>query len=452
MMNWKDLLSNKRFGQSSSKPINPPGSIRSDFEVDFDRIIFSSGFRKLQDKTQVIPFSNHDFVHNRLTHSLEVSSVGRSLGREAGKVILDRHPHLSKEHNYCISDFGAIVAAAALSHDIGNPPFGHSGEKAIGEYFLNGNGSKFKSDLKDKQWEDLIKFEGNANGFKLLTNASGSIEGGSRLTYATLSAFTKYPKESLPKYTDVKRIEEKKFGFFQSEKDLYQDIAKELHLERFRNDDHLNWQRHPLTYLVEAADDICYSIIDFEDGLRLGWIDHKYGKELLMAIIKDLYKERFNQIPSNHEKISYLRANVINTLINECVSIFSENEQSILSGEFNESLIDLSQHSKVIDEIKKVSFEKVYSNQKVLEIEAAGYEILGGLLDLFINAVNDIYESKGSFKSKKILQLIPKEFHPEESDDLYSRIMKVCEHISGMTDSQALSTYRIFKGIDIPNG
>ncbi|MDX1471839.1 MAG: dNTP triphosphohydrolase, partial [Flavobacteriaceae bacterium] len=271
-MNWENLLSLKRHGDTHKRLRIEEEDTRLGFEVDYDRIIFSSEFRSLQDKTQVIQLSMTDFVHTRLTHSLEVSVVGRSLGRQVGKRVIDKYPHLSKVLGYKANDFGAIVAAASLAHDIGNPPFGHSGEKAIGEFFKHGEGKVFKGLLNDREYQDLCDFEGNANGFRILTESRRGRDGGLRLSYATLGAFMKYPKESLPKRPSS-HVSEKKFGVFQSEKEDFNEIAEELDLSVRQNNSYLSYNRHPLTYLVEAADDICYTIIDFEDGINLGLIE-----------------------------------------------------------------------------------------------------------------------------------------------------------------------------------
>ncbi len=254
-MDWEQLLSLKRFGDTHKRLRKEQDATRLGFEVDYDRIVFSSAFRSLQDKTQVIPLSKTDFVHTRLTHSMEVSVVGRSLGRIAGQQVLQKHPYLKELHGHRFNDFGAIVAAASLAHDIGNPPFGHSGEKAIGEFFKSGAGSTYQSVLSKKEYQDLIDFEGNANGFKLLTESREGVAGGLRLSYATLGAFMKYPKESLPK-RPTKHIADKKFGFFQSEKERFVEIAEELGLDSKVDGNSISFLRHPLTYLVEAADDI----------------------------------------------------------------------------------------------------------------------------------------------------------------------------------------------------
>lgn len=454
-MKWEDLLSNKRFGDKpgTTRPFDPA---RSAFDVDFDRVVFSTPFRRLQDKTQVIPMPKSDFVHTRLTHSLEVSCVGRSLGRMVGDQILDKYPYLRNENKFSPSDFGAIVATAALAHDIGNPPFGHSGEKAISEYFLHGKGQHFKDAIADdKKWNDLIAFEGNANGFRTVVNSNTGAEGGLRLTYAALAAFTKYPKESFPKYGEPKRASEKKFGYFQSEREHYKDIAESLKLRKFRDDEHYSWCRHPLAFLVEAADDICYSIIDFEDGLRLGLIAEEKALELLRPIIGDSFsQERYDKILGFNEKISWLRAVTIGKLINDLANIFMENEEQILKGDYDRSLIDDSQFGDQVDRIKMITLKKVYRSRNVLEIEAAGFDVLGGLLHEFITAANDKHNGVKSHRSRKNLDLFPKEYFRDGENpeaELYDRIMSVCEFVAGMTDSAAISLYRKMKGIELPN-
>ena len=453
-MEWAQLLSKKRFGDKPGTQ-RLEDEARSAFEADYDRVIFSTAFRRLQDKTQVIPLPKSDFVHTRLTHSLEVSSVGRSLGKIVGKDILAKYPEL-KEKGYTLADFGSIVATAALAHDIGNPPFGHSGEKAISEYFLNGNGKKYEAQINDsKRWADLIAFEGNANGFRIMVNPSTGAEGGLRLTYACLAAFTKYPKEGHLKYGAPKRASEKKFGFFQSEKEYYRDIAESAGLRNYRGDDAHSWTRHPLAFLVEAADDICYSIIDFEDGLRLGLIDEIYAEKLLVPMIGSQFsRERYEQIIGFNEKISYLRAVVIGQLINDMAAIFLKNEEAILSGEYDRSLIKDSQYYEQVEAIKAITLKKVYRSKSVLEIESAGFEVISGLLDLFLNAVNDKKAGNKSFHSLKNFDLLPEEYLTERGvkhDDLYHRILAICDYIAGMTDSAAISLYRKLKGIELPN-
>jgi dGTPase len=454
-MNWATLLQAYRYGDKEARSLSE-GQNRSIFEQDYDRIIFSTPFRRLQDKTQVIPLPEHDFVHNRLTHSIEVSSVGRSLGKIVGTSLLEKHEEL-RELQLTHHDFGAIVAAASLAHDIGNPPFGHSGESAISEYFLNGGGQKYESNLSAAEWNDLIRFEGNANGFRILTNAANGLPGGARLSYPTLATFTKYPKESLP-ILPKGRASEKKYGYFQSEKSMFFELAQKLGLiEVEGKEGYRYFRRHPLAFLVEAADDICYHIIDFEDGLRLGWIDFDLAEKLLMPIAgNSFYKESYAQLRQFDEKASYLRAVAINSLIKEMAQLFLANEDKMLSGEFDTSLINLSKHKNEIDEIKSISLKKIYKARQVIEIEAAGFEVIGGLLELFLNALNQICtpeSSKANYKAKKIAELLPEHLqHPKEDirGSLYLQIISVCEFVAGLTDRHAISLYRKMKGIELP--
>jgi len=452
-MNWITLLQAFRYGDKNARNLNEIQN-RSIFEQDYDRIIFSTPFRRLQDKTQVIPLPEHDFVHNRLTHSIEVSSVGRTLGKMVGQALLEKYPDLSKHLTH--HDFGAIVAAASLAHDIGNPPFGHSGESAISEYFKNGNGKKYLVNLSDQEINDLIRFEGNANGFRILTNAGNIGTGGIRLSYPTLAAFTKYPKESLPLYPKG-RASEKKFGYFQSEKNLYNGIASTLGLLQVGTSEGYHFRRHPLAFLVEAADDICYHIIDFEDGLRLRWIDFSLAEELLIPIAgSSLFLENYQRILHQDEKVSYLRAVAINSLIKEMAALFLENEEAMLAGSFDQSLMNLSSHKNEIDRIKKISLEKVYKAREVIEIEAAGFEVIGGLLEMFLDALNQLCEQdkqKSSYRSAKIAELFPdylKTPKDELKQSLYLRIIAVCEFVAGLTDRHAISLYRKLKGIELP--
>lgn len=442
-MNWEQLLSLKRFGDTEKRHRAQQDETRLGFEVDFDRIIFSSAFRSLQDKTQVIPLSETDFVHTRLTHSLEVSVVGRSIGRRVGKVILERHPNLV-ELGYTFNDFGAIVAAASVTHDIGNPPFGHSGEKAIGEYFKTGKGLQFKEQLTEKEYQDLIDFEGNANGFKILTESREGISGGLRLSYATLGAFMKYPKESLPK-KPTKHIVDKKYGFFQSEKEAFLDIVNDLGLKKKSNSSE-SYYRHPLAYLVEAADDICYTIIDFEDGINLGLIEEDFALEYLIKLVKDsIDTQKYHSLQHTKDRVSYLRALAINTLINEAVEIFLSNEEAILTGTFDKSLLDKCKYEAQINDIIKISVAKIYKSKDVVEKEVAGYKIIADLLDVFVNALNNNHIGMSSNYDKLVLNVLPNEYKTA-SESIYNRIMQVCSFVSKMSDSYAIRLHKKLNG------
>lgn len=443
-MNWEQLLSLKRFGDTNKRIRKEQDETRLGFEVDYDRVIFSSEFRSLQDKTQVIPLSQTDFVHTRLTHSLEVSVVGRSIGRKVGEKILEKHPHLQTVHGYQINDFGAIVAAAALAHDIGNPPFGHSGEKAIGEFFKTGEGAHYKNQLSDKEYQDLCDFEGNANGFKILTESREGREGGLRLSYATLGAFMKYPKESLPKHP-TKHIADKKYGFFQSETDAFKAVAAELGLEK-RSKTDISFSRHPLAYLVEAADDICYTIIDFEDGINLGLIQEEFALEYLINLVRDsINTTKYHQLQNTKDRVSYLRALAINSLINEVVTVFMNNEGAILNGDFQTALLDKSKYEAQINDIIKISIEKIYKSDDVVDKEIAGYEILKGLLSAYTSAVNNHYNETASNYDKLILNRLPKSMNLDD-DSLYMRLLSVCNYVSLLSDSNAILNYKKIKG------
>ncbi len=454
-MDWKLLLTDERLGIEKSQSAKKDG--RSQFQKDFDRIVFSPAFRRLQDKTQVFPLPESDFVHTRLTHSLEVSVVGRSIGNLVGERIIARHPKLKRD--FTQFHFGEIVAAACLAHDIGNPPFGHSGEDAIAEYFKNGNGKKFKEEIADeKKWNDLIRFEGNAQGFRIITKLQNQdVDGGLQLTYATLSALNKYPKESL---TDLeiqhakghKNIY-KKFGFFQSEKEIFKHVAEKTGLGKTEKSEKYLWHRHPLSFLVEAADDICYSIMDLEDGFRLGLLNFKETENLLVPLIqkRDLsgYKKR-----DDNEKVGYLRAKAISDLVNLVADAFIENESEILAGNFNKELVTVIEKSSTLKKIEKASIEKIYRHRSVVEREVAGYEVLGGLLDTFITAYNERSNNNLTPKNRAVINLIPKRFFfgEKSNPELYQRLLRVIDFISGMTDSYAVSIFRKIRGISLPGG
>ncbi|AQS94678.1 deoxyguanosinetriphosphate triphosphohydrolase [Polaribacter sp. BM10] len=442
-MNWEQLLSLKRFGDTQKRPRIAQDETRLGFDVDFDRIIFSSAFRSLQDKTQVIPLSETDFVHTRLTHSLEVSVVGRTLGRRVGKALLERHPNLV-DLGYTFNDFGAITAAASVMHDIGNPPFGHSGEKAIGEYFKTGKGVKYKNELTDKEYQDLIDFEGNANGFKILTESRKGISGGLRLSYATLGAFLKYPKESLPK-KPTNHIVDKKYGFFQSEKEAFLDVVKDLGMLEKKSEG-ISFYRHPLAYLVEAADDICYTIIDFEDGINLGLIDEEFALEYMIKLVKDTIDiKKYHSLQHKTDRVSYLRALAIGVLINEAVTIFLDNEEAILNGTFEKSLLDKCKFEAQINDIIKISVSKIYKSTEVVEKEVAGYRIIADLLDVFVTALNNKFEGCSSNFDNLVLNLLPEEYKTETSN-LYDRIMQICSYVSRISDSYAIRMHKKLTG------
>lgn len=444
MMQWEQLLSLRRQGDSNKRLRVEQDETRLGFEVDFDRIIFSSAFRSLQDKTQVIPLSKTSFVHTRLTHSLEVSVVGRSLGRMVGKSILDKHPYLKKTHGFQFNDFGAIVAAASLAHDIGNPPFGHSGEKAIGDYFLNGNGNRFKESLSKKEYQDLVDFEGNANGFNIVNSSKNGVIGGIRLSYATLGAFMKYPKESLPK-KPTNHIADKKYGVFQNDKEFFMEVANDLGLINRGEHGNMSFHRHPLTYLVEAADDICYTLIDFEDGINLGLIEEEFALEYLINLVKDnIYTKKYNQLTETKDRLAYLRALAINTLVPEASKIFLDNEDAILKGDFSESLLDRSSYKAQIDDIIKISVEKIYNSNEVIDKEIAGYKILQTLLDIYTHSAENLWNNTATQYDRILLKNFEKELL--NSVSIYDYLLKICNYISQLTDGNALQLFQKING------
>jgi len=439
-MNWEQLLSLQRYGDKTKRLRKEQDETRLGFEVDYDRIVFSAAFRSLQDKTQVIPFSKTDFVHTRLTHSLEVSVVARSIGRLAGKAILEKHPHLSEINGYQSNDFGAIVAAAALAHDIGNPPFGHSGEKAIGHFFSDGSGAGYKAELNALEYEDLCKFEGNANGFKIVSQSMEGAPGGLRLSAATLGAYMKYPKASLP-HKPTQHVADKKFGFYQAQATDFSTLAQDLGLASTKG----TYFRHPLAYLVEAADDICYTIIDFEDGINLGWISESYALEYLINLVKDsIDKKTYASLKHTPQRMSYLRALAINSLIKDAVAIFLKNEEAILSGSFPHALLDKSKYAAQIDDIISLSVEKVYHSPEVLQKEIVGYKVITTLLDAFTTSAVHEFKGEADAYDQLILRLVPKGT-PFLSDSLYDTLLNATCYVASLSDGKAMELSKKMK-------
>lgn len=448
-MNWAQLLSNKRLGQEHQPH---QADDRTEFQRDYDRLIFSAPFRRLQNKTQVFPLPGSIFVHNRLTHSLEVSSVGRSLGNDVSRALLERHPELKDTH---FMELGSIVSAACLAHDLGNPPFGHSGEKAIGTYFSEGNGrflKEYKCDetgdsLTEDQWNDLVSFEGNANAFRLLTHHfNGRRKGGFVMTYSTLASIVKYPFSS--NLSNGKR----KFGFFQAEKESYLRIAEELGIKRLESPEGtLKFARYPLVYLVEAADDICYEIMDIEDAHKLKILTTDETKDLLLAYFSDEQKQhiiqRMSTVDDSNEQIVYLRSCVINTLETECVRVFVENENKILAGEFQGGLIDHidTVPREAYKRCEKISYSRIYNSKDVMDIEIAGFKVITTLIDLMVQAA--IHPNKAF--SQLLINRVSTQYDIK-APTLYGRIMAVLDYISGMTDVFAMDMYRKINGMSIP--
>ena len=441
-MNWQQLISNKRFGLEEIHEARKDD--RSEFQRDFDRLIFSAPFRRLQNKTQVFPLPGSVFVHNRLTHSLEVSCVGRSLGDSIANRLIAKYPELAGTH---VSEIGAIVSAACLAHDLGNPPFGHSGEKAISTFFSEGKGLALKSQLSPMEWEDFTHFEGNANAFRLLTHQfQGRRKGGFVMTYSTLASIVKYP------YPSTLAGNKSKFGFFLSEEEDFRKIALELGIKRLSKDNEpAKYARHPLVFLVEAADDICYQMMDIEDAYKLKLLTPKEAKELYQLYFDDKKKERvnevFNIVEDENEQIAYLRATVIGILIKECTKVFMENEEAILDGSFEGALIKHISPplSEAYNQCTKVAVEKIYRSRDVLDIELAGFHVISTLLELMIDAV----QSPEKAYSELLINRVSSQYDIH-SPTLYGKIQAVLDYISGMTDVYALDLYRKIKGNSLP--
>lgn len=454
-MDWQTCFTEKRTGVDHHKSGN-----RTEYQRDFDRIIFASSFRRLQDKTQIFPLPGNKFVHNRLTHSLEVASVGRSLGNIIGAHIANNAVGTDAEAQYFYrSDLPWVIAAACLAHDIGNPSFGHSGEKAISSYFVDCADQKIgpatlKSYFDDKEWQDLITFEGNANALRILTHQfNGRSKGGLRLTYPTLASILKYPCESTA--VDKGYKHRKKYGFFQAEKDTFLDIVGELGMTR-ESEDEIVFQRHPFVYLVEAADDICYRIIDMEDAHRLNIIPKPVIANAFLNIMEsigrpeddmDKIKKTYASIADDNDSITYLRAKSINTLTLESSDVFKANTDAILNGTFNDTLIDnIETRCGALKEVIDISVDQIYNYHPVVEVEIAGYHVLNRLLSLFIPTV-----LKEDLKpiEKKTYRLIPNQFL--SSGTAYDRVLGILDFISGMTDSYAMDMFRKTTGVEFSN-
>ncbi|MFV0522777.1 MAG: deoxyguanosinetriphosphate triphosphohydrolase [Mangrovibacterium sp.] len=443
MMNWNQLISTQRLGASAQTDTDRYN--RTQFQRDYDRLIFSSAFRRMQNKTQVFPLPGSIFVHNRLTHSLEVACVGRTLGSLLGQYLVEQG-----ENNTLLHELGAVVSAGCLAHDMGNPPFGHAGEEAISDFFTNGNGKALLGKLKPEQQTDFTRFDGNANAFRLLSHQfEGRRAGGLALTYTTLASIVKYPYES--RYAN-----KPKFGFSQSEKQTYLQIASALGIPQKTNNPN-QFVRHPLVFLVEAADDICYQVMDIEDAYKLNILSYDTTAELLLNFLSgkqnsstlQRIKDNFNIVTDPNERIAYLRASVINKLTNECLSAFTHNLEAIMAGDFNTSLIKLASEDSqnAMGKVQEISLKKIYNHRTVVEIEIAGYKILGTLLDVFTHAV---FAQKPQSKLTKMqLSMIPEQYLSPQQND-YEKLQSIVDFISGMTDVYALDLYRKIQGINLP--
>ncbi|MDD7596563.1 MAG: dNTP triphosphohydrolase [Prevotella sp.] len=443
-MKWQTLISNKRFGQELKHAERHDD--RSEFKRDYDRLIFSAPFRRLQNKTQVFPLPGSIFVHNRLTHSLEVASVGMSLGMDVSTLLCERHPEL---RGTLFEQIGTIVSAACLAHDMGNPPFGHSGERAIQTFFTEGAGNYLQSRLSKRFWDDITHFEGNANAFRLLTHRfNGRRIGGFVMTYATLASIVKYP------FASSLAGNHGKFGFFSSEEETYIKVADELKITKLSQPgEPIRYARHPLVYLVEAADDICYEIMDIEDAHKLKILSFEETAHLLMGFFDEETQRHIKQriadegLTDNNEKVVYMRACAVGKLENKCVEAFVANEEAILNGTFEGSLIDHIDETQrqAYKHCSALSYQRIYHSKPVLDVELAGYKIMQTLMETMIEAA----VNPERFYSQQLLRRFSSQYDIQ-SPDLETRIMAVIDYISGMTDVYALEIYQKINGISLP--
>lgn len=444
-MAWSRLISDKRLGMEDYHTPTPASATRSDFQRDFDRLIFSSPFRRLQNKTQVFPLPGSIFVHNRLTHSLEVSSVGRSMANAIARSLRERHKDTPDAE--ALESIGDIVAAACLAHDLGNPPFGHSGEKAISTFFSEGLGADLVEELTPEQWSDLTHFEGNANALRLLTHQFiGRRRGGFAMTYSTLASVVKYP------YTSTLAGNKNKFGFFTSETETFRTIAEELGMLQLENSrGRLRYARHPLVYIVEAADDICYEVMDIEDAHKLKILSTPEVLDHLLAFFSPERRVRCEQVMRHisdpNEQIAYLRSGVIGVLVDRCAEVFVNNEKSIMRGTFPGQLLAHVPQTELMAyrRCNELSWNKIYRSEAVVNVELAGNRIITFLLEKLIDAVRHPQLNY----SRLLLSQVPGQYGVAEAG-LFPKIQAVLDHVSAMTDVYALDLYRKLNGLSLP--
>lgn len=444
-MQWQRLICDQRFGMEDAAVRKTAASTRSDFQRDYDRLVFSSPFRRLQNKTQVFPLPGSIFVHNRLTHSMEVACVGRSMAAQIVEKIQPRY-HDNPDAAMALESCGEIVAAACLAHDLGNPPFGHSGERAIATFFSEGPGADLRQQLTPEQWSDLTRFEGNANALRLLTHQFvGRREGGFAMTYSTLASIVKYPYASSLAGTDGLGD---KFGFFTSERDTYARIASHLGILSHGTD---RYARHPLVFVVEAADDICYEVMDMEDAHKLKILDTDTVKEHFLAFFPDERRRRCQRamtyIADPNEQVGYLRSSVIGTLVDCCAQAFADHEDEILAGTFSSHLLSLIPPTQrdAFAACNALSESRLYRAQEVVDVELAGNRIISFLLEKLIHAVRfpDLNYSR------LLLSQVPQQYDVHSSD-LFTKVQGVLDHVSAMTDVYALDLYRKLNGLSLP--
>lgn len=439
-MDWETLLCRERLGKlaATSDELG-----RTPFHKDHDRVIFSGAFRRLGKKTQVHPVSSNDHIHTRLTHSLEVGCVGRSLGMRVGEMLRAELPEWCQP-----ADLGVIVQAACLAHDIGNPPYGHSGEDAIRHWFHQAARQGWLDPLTDAQRSDFLNFEGNAQGFRVLTELEyHQFEGGMRLTYATLGAYLKYPWTS--RHADSLGYKKHKFGCYQAEYALLEQIADKLGLPMQEDQ---CWGRHPLVYLVEAADDICYGLIDLEDGMEMELLDYAEVERLLLDLVDGDLPDTYRQLgpkDSTRRKLAILRGKAIEHLVNAAAQAFLEQQPALLAGTLKGDLVEHMHDNarRCVLAAKNMARERIFQDKRKTLHEIGAYSTLETLLDAFCGAVNELHAGQNlSFKHRRILDLMGNNA-PKQDWDLYQSYLRVIDFIAGMTDLYAADIATRIRGI-----
>lgn len=455
-MAWDRLLSPLRFrGPGEAAQPDHEADQRSAFQKDADRVLYSSPFRRLQDKTQVHPMAGQDYIRTRLTHSLEVSSVGRSLGVAVGQELLRRHPELARApHHLDRGAFGEIVAAACLAHDLGNPPFGHAGEDAIRHWFAH-DGAGYLEGLNAAQAADLLGFEGNAQGFRIVTRLSGWREqGGLQLTCASIGAFMKYPWPVLPDGGQLRPLA-RKFGYFQEDRPQFDRVTDALGLIDAPHAPDRK-ARHPFAFLVEAADDICYLTVDVEDGFKAGRLPFETAERLLRNIVDHDPLERYGQLDEELDRLAYLRAKAIGSLINQTVITFLDHEADLLAGRRATPIIADIPHAAALEEARATCVTRLYMAKEKAELEIAGSQVIATLLGRIAHAMAVLEgcgwdESRLDGTTERFMRLLPRGLRTPPDKSRYAWLLRLTDHISGMTDRYAVSQYKLITGLGLPD-
>lgn len=468
-MNWQKLLSTKRHREVTGIA-KTKEDLRSEFEKDYHRIIGSASFRRLQDKTQVFPLDKSDFIRTRLTHSLEVSSYGKSLGQNIGEYIINyiKDPSFTWKEK---EEMCHILECAGLIHDIGNPPFGHFGECIIRDWFKKNlptmmyNGKSVESILSEQMREDFYHFEGNAQALRLVTKLHYLVdENGMNLTYALLNTIVKYPVPSTGIDKTTGNIKDKKMGFYRADQEIYEMIAKETGTEG---------KRHPLTFILEASDDIAYKTADIEDGFVKGFISYHQLKDELKALqdkepnnpfkplerLEHKYQSGLKRGAKNPEEYAVKNwiVQVQGHLINCATYGFTKNYDAIMEGTYGKDIFSGTYGEGLMHLLGDMAYRRVFVTPAIYKMEVAESVILNFLMDKFVNAVlyydtdaqlGEIDKRMVSFISENYKSAYHKQAEgKDEAEKLYLRLLLVTDYICGMTDSYAKRLYQELNAI-----